>query len=104
MSENTEKQLNLESEIKLLREQVSKQNDKLATKQVILRGFTNGLFSALGATVGFALLIFIIAKILSSISFIPYIDTILQSTKLDTLIEYQLEQIENPDPTPTPEE
>lgn len=104
MPENTETKLNLEAEIKLLREQVSKQNYRFTTKQVVLRGFTTGLFSALGATIGFAFLVFLLARIISSISFIPYLDTFLESTKLDTLIDYQLEQIEKPDPTPTPEE
>lgn len=68
--------------------------------QVILRGCLTGVFTALGATVGFALLLFVAAQFVTSFKQIPLLDTFLEQTKLDVLIEQQLNKINQPEETP----
>lgn len=70
--------------------------------ELIKRAFITGVFTALGATVGFALLIFFVSKIITSFSGIPFIEKFLEQTKLDKIIDYQLQQIEKRQDTPTP--
>ena len=55
---------------------------------------TTGIFSALGATVGLALLLFSAAKIMDGVSAVPVLNKILKETKLDVIIDHQLQQIE----------
>lgn len=65
--------------------------------QVILRGCLIGVFTAVGTTIGFALLLFIAGQFISSFKQVPLLDTILEQTKLDLLIENQLNRLnENP--------
>jgi len=58
--------------------------------QVILRGLLNGVFTALGATVGLALIGVIFLNWVGGLKQIPFIDDILRQTKLDVIIENQL--------------
>lgn len=78
--------------------------------QVILRGCLTGTFVAVGTTIGFALLLLILGQFVSTFKQVPLLDTILEQTRLDVLIEKQLNQISeeeqgesvNPTPSPTP--
>lgn len=90
---------------------IHKQNAYNKTYNVILRGFVSGIFTALGATIGFALFMFLAGWVISVTGDIPLISTILRETKLDILIEKQLKLLEDvkdspqtpsPSPTPTP--
>lgn len=83
--------------------------------QVMIRGCIIGLFSALGATIGLALTLFVAYQIIKQV---PILDQILQYTKLDVIIENQINQqlntnttststtqpTDNEEPTPAPSE
>lgn len=72
--------------------------------KIMLRSLMTGLFTAVGATVGFALVLLLSARVISTIRDFPIIDVVLKETKLDILIEKQLELFEeatnNPPKTP----
>jgi hypothetical protein len=80
--------------IKQLTKAIKRQNRLLSPDQVILRGCVLGVCYALGATVGFAIVIAILASITSIIGEIPILSDILESTGIATIIEYQLNEIE----------
>jgi len=61
---------------------------------VIVRGLFTGIFTAIGTTIGFALLIFLAAALVSNVKNVPILDSFLQQTKLDVLIEDQLSKIQ----------
>lgn len=61
--------------------------------RVILRSLLIGTFVALGTTVGFALLLLFVSQFVGSFRQIPLLDTILEQTKLDLLIENQLKKL-----------
>lgn len=62
-------------------------------KRVFLRGIVNGLATAFGATIVFAILLFIVARIISGIGTLPIINDFLEATRLDILIEKQIESV-----------
>ncbi len=63
-------------------------------RNVAFRGLINGVFTAIGATLGFAIVLVITAQLLSSLRQVSIIDQFLSETKLDVLIESQLKQIQ----------
>lgn len=63
------------------------------TDQVVLRGCMMGIFSAIGTTVGFALLLVLLTGLLAGVKDWPVVDQILAQTKLDTLIENQINRL-----------
>jgi hypothetical protein len=65
--------------------------------QVILRGCLIGVFTAVGTTIGFALLIIIAGQFVTTFKQIPLLDAFLAQTKLDVLIENQLQKISQTD-------
>ncbi len=69
--------------------------------QVIMRGVLNGIFTALGATVGLALIGVIFLNWVGGLKQIPFIDDILRQTKLDVIIENQLNELTNTETSTT---
>jgi hypothetical protein len=69
-----------------LTEAIQEYQTLYSNKRVIFRGFISGIASALGATIGFAIVIFIIARIIQSLN-IPIIDKIIEQTGIDKYIE-----------------
>lgn len=65
--------------------------------QVILRGCLTGIFAALGTTIGFAILLVALSQFVTTFKQVPLLDTILEQTKLDVLIEQQLNKINQPE-------
>lgn len=63
-------------------------------RNVAVRGLINGVFTAIGATLGFAIVLVISAQVLSSLRQVSIFDQFLSETKLDVLIESQLKQIQ----------
>ncbi len=61
--------------------------------QVIVRGCLIGIFSAIGTTIGFALLLGILVQSIFNLRSIPIIDDIVRETKIDLILENQLAQI-----------
>jgi hypothetical protein len=62
-------------------------------KQIILRGCILGLFNGVGTIAGFILIGFLFINIIGSLKQLPLIDSILQQTKLDVLIESQVNRL-----------
>ncbi|MCA9379345.1 hypothetical protein KC640_02865 [Candidatus Dojkabacteria bacterium] len=62
--------------------------------QIALRGCLIGIFTAIGTTIGFALFIIIASQFVTQFKEIPLLDSILEQTKLDVLIENQLNKLE----------
>lgn len=81
--------------------ELKKLNDSNKFFQVLGRGFINGIASGIGATVGLALLLFLLAQLLSTFSYVPFVNQILTITKLSTVIETKPIQTDNSTPTPT---
>jgi hypothetical protein len=69
-------------------------NDSNKFKEVTIRGLVNGVSTGVGATIGLAIIIFLISRLLSQFSYLPLIDQFLKDTKLDKIIEYQVQQID----------
>ncbi|MFQ5492799.1 MAG: DUF5665 domain-containing protein [Candidatus Dojkabacteria bacterium] len=92
----------LEGEIRRLNHTMRKRNNYYKRSQVIIRGLIQGIFTALGATIGFTLVILILASFIRTISAVPFINNILDQTGISRIIEYQLDEIEQVDTTPTP--
>jgi len=91
----------IKDSIDTLNTSVERANNYFKPWKIILRAMTTGIFSALGATVGLALLLFSTAKIMDGVSAIPILNNLLKETKLDIIIDHQLQQIEA---TPTTSE
>jgi hypothetical protein len=92
----------LVEELKKLNKALNRQNVYYRRRNVILRAVATGVFTAIGTTIGFGLVILISASFLKTVSAVPFIDDILKQTKIDQLIERQLQQLETPTPTVTP--
>lgn len=90
MAVNEEALNSTEKELNKYLKQLVKQNLK---RNVALRGVINGIFTAIGTTIGFGLLIIIVAFLVSNLKQLPVVDSFLADTKLDLLIEYQLQKI-----------
>lgn len=71
-------------------------------RNVILRGLLNGVFTAIGASIGFALFLTGFSSFMQTAESIPLLDRIIERTHLDQIINNYLEEIENPKPTMTP--
>jgi hypothetical protein len=63
------------------------------TDQVILRGCITGMFTAIGVLLGTAIIFFIGTQLLSGLKEIPIIDSILEQTRLDVLIENEVRRL-----------
>lgn len=61
--------------------------------QVILRGCITGMFTAIGVLLGTAVIFFIGTQLLSGLKEIPIIDSILEQTRLDVLIENEVRRL-----------
>ena len=68
---------------------------------VIFRGCISGVFTALGTTIGFTLFLIVFASLLSGLKQLPFIEDILRETKIDALIEAQLNNLSNVSSTVT---
>ncbi|MCS7317805.1 MAG: hypothetical protein NZZ41_05815 [Candidatus Dojkabacteria bacterium] len=64
-------------------------------KSKIIKGLITGTFTALGASIGFSITIAILANLISTAKNLPILDIILQETKLDVLIERELNKLNN---------
>jgi len=71
---------------------LKKINNSLKIKNIIFRSFIQGTFISVGASVGFSIFILILSLIFSQIKFINIVDDLLKYTKLDVLIEKQLQE------------
>jgi hypothetical protein len=72
-------------------------NDSNKLKEVTIRGLVNGISSGIGATIGLAIVIFLITQLVRQFSYLPYVEQFLKDTKLDKIIQYQVQIIENTD-------
>lgn len=75
-------------------------------KQVVARGFVNGIFSALGATIGFAIVVFILAQFINILGGVPFISNWIGDAALVQIIEntvQELEEQQHNQQTTTPE-
>jgi len=93
--QNTELELQaIKQELKELNNNIIAQNNYYTFRQIFLRSLVTGLFTALGATIGFAIVILFLASFLNTISGIPFVEDILEQTGIQTIINHQLEQID----------
>jgi hypothetical protein len=96
------KESTLEDELRKLNRALAQQNSYYRRGSVILRSLSTGIFTALGTTIGFFLVVIVLASFIRTFSAVPVIQDILRETKLDKIIEYQLSLIDKQSPTPTP--
>lgn len=67
--------------------------DQYAWKKVIARGLLTGIFTTTGAFLGIILLVFFASRLVAGLSEIPFLDDFLRQTKLDVLIESELNRL-----------
>lgn len=58
-------------------------------KVLMLRSFVQGIFVALGSTIGFAIVLGILALILNQLQAIPFFDRAIENYQLDKVIQDQ---------------
>jgi hypothetical protein len=95
-------QTDLAASFSALTDAVNKQNKAFTRWETIKRGMINGVATAVGATLGFAILLLLLARLIQGATLIPALDKILDDTGLKRIIEYQLKQIEVKEDDPTP--
>jgi hypothetical protein len=91
-----------EKELTTISNQLVALNKSNRAREVFLRGVINGVASGIGATIGLAIVIFFLSQVFRQISAVPFIDQILKETKLDKVIQYQVQQVEKIGTTPAP--
>jgi hypothetical protein len=84
---------NMESENKEILKYLKRIAKANRADQIVIRGLLSGIFTALGATVGLAIIGVIFLNWVGGLKQIPFIDDILRQTKLDVIIENQLNQL-----------
>jgi hypothetical protein len=89
----------LDDEIRKYLKLVTKQN---TTKEVIKRGLLLGIFTFIGTLIGFAIVLIIGFNFLSGLKEIPLLNIILEQTKLDLVIENQINKLKGNDNPTTP--
>lgn len=68
---------------------------------IVVRGLVTGLFTAIGATIAFTMVLFLFTQLYSGIRGIPILKDIMQATGLNTVVDYALEQVNKPQDTKT---
>ncbi len=84
-----------EEESKELKEAIKRLSNAFKWKTVVLRGLVNGVFTALGATVGIAVLFYILIGLYAGLRDVPLINQFMEATGLDQVVEYVIDQREN---------
>jgi len=82
-------------EITRLNKTINRRVKQNKLRYIWIRSFVSGLFSTVGASIGFVLLIIASTKIIQQASEIPILDVILEKTNISQIIEYQIKQIED---------
>ncbi|MCA9386863.1 hypothetical protein KC669_02395 [Candidatus Dojkabacteria bacterium] len=78
-----------------LLERLEKVNNAFKWENIILRGIVNGVFAAVGATLGIAILLLVLARVYSGLQDIPILEQFMNVTGLDQVVEYVIEQTSN---------
>lgn len=71
---------------------LTKISNSYSPKNVIIRSLTTGLFTAAGATIGFALLLLILSRLYTGLANVPIVNDFMESTGLDKVVDYVLQQ------------
>jgi len=74
------------------REAINKIADSYKTLNIMKRGVINGIFTAIGATVGFTVFIFLLARFYSGLQNVPIIENFMEVTQLNKVVEYVLQE------------
>ncbi|MDQ6985689.1 MAG: hypothetical protein Q9M91_04620 [Candidatus Dojkabacteria bacterium] len=81
------------SENKELEKAILKISEHYDLKHIVRRAFINGIFTASGLFIG-AILVFVVAtQVLNGVKEVPLLDTFLRETRLDIVIESQINEI-----------
>lgn len=87
-----------QTDIELLLIEIKKLNEiNNSKKQVIAKALLNGLFTSLGATFGFAILVLLLGYIVDWVGGVPILSKVYEDSGLKTIIDYQLQQIDKRD-------
>ncbi|MCA9380582.1 hypothetical protein KC675_05385 [Candidatus Dojkabacteria bacterium] len=92
----------LKYEITELNKNLQKLTHVNRKRNVILRGLLNGVFTAIGASIGFALFLTGFSNFMQTAASIPLLDRLIERSHLDQIIEGYLDDFERPTPTVTP--
>ena len=80
-------------ENKQLQKAVIKISEHYNTKHVIQRALINGIFSAAGLFLGAIIVFLLVSRLFAGFKEIPFVDDFLKQSKLDVVIESQLNEI-----------
>lgn len=92
----------LKSEIIELNKNLKMLTNVNRKRNVIMRGLMNGIFTAIGASIGFALFLSGFSNFLKTAESVPVLDRIIERTHLDEIIQRYVEDVDRPQPTITP--
>lgn len=92
----------LKYEITELNKNLNKLTNVNRKRNVMLRGLLNGVFTAIGASIGFALFLTGFSNFVQTAESIPLLDRLIERSHLDQIIEGYLDDFERPTPTITP--
>lgn len=92
----------LKYEIIELNKNLAKLTNVNKKRNVVLRGLLNGVFTAIGASIGFALFLMGFSNFMQTAASIPLLDRLIERSHLDQIIEGYLDDFERPTPTITP--
>jgi hypothetical protein len=91
----------LKYEIIELNKNLQKLTNVNRKRNVILRGLLNGVFTAIGASIGFALFLTGFSNFIQTAASIPLLDRLIERSHLDQIIEGYLDDLERPSPSVT---
>lgn len=74
---------------------LTKISDSYKPKNVIIRSLTTGIFTAAGATIGFAFLLLMLSRLYTGLANVPIVNDFMESTGLDKVVDYVLDQPTN---------
>lgn len=85
--------ISLQNDANLIRS-INRIDRKLSLWNYALRGFIQGIFYVLGATIGITIIFFALGEILKGMNDIPIINSIIEKSRIVEIVQNELEQYE----------
>jgi hypothetical protein len=82
------------TDLSKLAEEISKLNENYQPKKLIVKSFVNGVFQAVGATFGFAIVVLILTQVFGLLGGVPVISNFLETSGIQKIIDNQVDKID----------
>ncbi len=81
--------------IEVLLDEIKRLNEvNHSPRNVITKGLLNGIFTSIGATFGFALVVFLLGGLFRFVDGVPILSDFYEDSGLKKIVQHQLEQIQ----------